>query len=82
MIIFGIDPGVSGAICALKKGKIIDYTIFLGIVYILQVNKMLSDYDVINGNADIDWLYSKKRELVDICEAYSNSKQYIVHWLY
>tara|TARA_B100000029_G_scaffold279685_1_gene273874 strand:+ start:4873 stop:5388 length:516 start_codon:yes stop_codon:yes gene_type:complete len=24
MIIFGIDPGVSGAICALKKGKIID----------------------------------------------------------
>ena len=24
MIIFGIDPGVSGAICALKKGKIIE----------------------------------------------------------
>ena len=24
MIIFGIDPGVSGAICALKKGKIIN----------------------------------------------------------
>ena len=24
MIIFGIDPGVSGAICALKKGKVIE----------------------------------------------------------
>ena len=24
MIIFGIDPGVSGAICVLKKGKVIE----------------------------------------------------------
>ena len=60
----------------IEKGKFIDYTIFLGIVNVLQVNKMLSDYDVINGNADIDWLDSKQKELVDICEAYNSFQEY------
>tara|TARA_Y100001958_G_C21230585_1_gene556282 strand:+ start:797 stop:2113 length:1317 start_codon:yes stop_codon:yes gene_type:complete len=60
----------------IERDKIMDYTFFIGIINVLQVNKIMLHYDVVNGRADIEWLNSKRKDLIDICEAYDSFKEY------